>query len=77
MAIAVATPPVVRVSWGCRRCGHTGGVAQSTVPVEPRPGDPTWVLMVTQLRMKLVRLHHDRQGCWALPDDFLIGPYVS
>lgn len=71
----IATPPRVRVSWSCTRCGHTGGEAQTTFPVEPRQGDPTWIAMVQSLRTKLVGLHHRRQGCVALPDDFVIGPH--
>lgn len=75
MSIEIATPPKIRVSWSCRRCGHSGGSAQTTFPVEPLQGDPTWIVMVQQLRAKLVRLHLNRQGCMALPDDFVIGPY--
>ncbi len=73
--ISVAVPPNVRVSWSCKRCGHTGGEAQTTFPVEPRQGDPTWIVMVQHLRAKLVALHQKRQGCLALPDDFVIGRY--
>lgn len=74
-SIVVAGPPVVRVTWSCARCGHTGGRAQTTFPLEPT-GD-VWPLMVGLLRRKLMTLHHQRQGCPALPDDFIIGRGVE
>jgi hypothetical protein len=71
--VAVATPPLVRVAWSCSRCGHTGGEAQTTFPVEPSMRDGMWPVMLNQLRKKLVRVHQKRHGCAAIPQDFVIG----
>ena len=67
--IALAMPPLVYVQWGCRRCGHQGGIARTTVPL-----DTTWTegmgrTLFDQLRLKLVRVHQ-KSGCIATPSDF-------
>ena len=71
--VAIATPPLILVSWSCRRCGHTGGTATTTFPIEPTWQDAMWPTMLQELRKKLVRVHQRGQGCVAIPDDFVIG----
>jgi hypothetical protein len=71
--VEIATPPLIAVSWSCRRCGHTGGVAKTTFPIEPTFNDAMWPTMLAELRKKLVRVHQRGQGCIAIPEDFVIG----
>jgi hypothetical protein len=73
--ITVVSPPLLMVSWSCKRCGHAGGVAKTTVPIEPTFTTAMGHVMLGQLRKKLVRVHQRGQGCIALPDDFVIERY--
>lgn len=70
--VQIATPPLLAVSWSCKRCGHTGGVAKTTFPIEPTFTTAMGHVMLQSLRKKLVRLHQARQGCVAIPEDFVI-----
>ena len=72
-AIQIPSPPAFVVKWACRRCGHDGGVARTTLPIV----DQSWnVAMMTNLfealRLKLVKIHMRGQGCIASPDDFIV-----
>jgi len=73
--VKIATPPLLMVSWSCKRCGHTGGVAKTTIPIEPTFVTAMGAVMLSQLKQKLVRVHQRGQGCIAIPDDFVIGRY--
>lgn len=69
MAIAIPNAAFY-VRWSCRRCGHLGGFAQTTVPIVTK--DWTEAMMrplLDDLRKKLVMVHL-KQGCVAVPDDF-------
>lgn len=60
------------VRWSCRRCGHTGGVAKTTIPLpQDALTDPVVRNLFTALRDKLVR-KHQLQGCIACREDFRI-----
>lgn len=72
--VEIALPPKVAVSWSCRRCGHTGGVAQTTIPLDPHWTEAMGRVLLDQLRLKLVRVHQ-KQGCLATPEDFRVGPW--
>lgn len=76
MGVTLAGPPLVTVGWSCRRCGHTGGMARTTFPIEPTWTTAMGATMLAELRKKLVRVHQRGQGCIALPEDFVIGRYV-
>lgn len=70
--IQIPGAPLLWVRWDCRRCGHTGGVARTTVPLVDR----TWTEAMMRhlldgLRRKLVRIHQ-KQGCIATIEDFHI-----
>jgi len=71
----ITTPPVLMVSWSCKRCGHTGGTARMTFPVRFED-EGVRAITMRLLRTKLVTVHRRGQGCAALPDDFVIGRYV-
>ncbi len=61
------------VRWGCRRCGHQGGFAQTTVPLVTK--DWTEEMMrhlFDDLRNHLVRRHFEGQGCMASSSDFIL-----
>jgi len=73
--IAIATPSLIWVAWSCRRCGHTGGVARTTIPLETYWTESMGREMFAQLRQKLVRVHM-KQGCIAVPDDFVLSRHV-
>lgn len=67
---AIAMPPPLCVTWSCRRCGHTGGIARCTVPVQG--WDEQMVRhLLDSLRQKLIR-KHAAQGCIATAEDFAI-----
>ena len=71
--IKIPGPPALYVRWSCRRCGHTGGFAKTTLPIV----DKTWTedmmrYLFDVLRLKLVKVHARGQGCIAAPDDFKI-----
>jgi hypothetical protein len=70
--VTIATPPLVYVSWSCRRCGHTGGMARTTFPIDTRWTEGMGRTLFDQLRLKLVRVHQAKQACIAVPDDFVI-----
>ena len=74
--IAFAAPPPTVVGWRCLRCGHRGGVAKTTLPLDCRGSEDLWAMMLAQLRKKLVRVHQRSQGCIAIPDDFVIHDYI-
>ena len=72
-AIQIPCSPAFVVKWACRRCGHEGGVARTTLPII----DPSWNVDMMQnlfhaLRLKLVKIHMRGQGCVASPDDFIV-----
>ncbi len=73
--VQIVAPPLLVVSWSCSRCGHTGGMAKTTIPIEPTFTTAMGHTMLDQLKKKLVRVHQRGQGCIALPDDFTIGRY--
>lgn len=80
--IAVQSPPLIFVGWNCRRCGHTGGVARTTVPIPVEAlTEPVVRQLLEGLRNKLVKVHQresfDRgQVCVASPSDFDIVKFV-
>lgn len=81
MAEIAISQPLIYVSWACRRCGHTGGVARTTFPIATSWSESMGRVMFQTLRDKLVRSHQreslDRgRICVAIPDDFVIGRYV-
>ncbi len=61
------------VRWSCRRCGHTGGVAKTTIPL-PESALTTAVVknLFEALKQKLVKKHLSGQGCVATIEDFRI-----
>ena len=73
MSVIVEPPQsyYVHVRWSCRRCGHTGGRANTTLPINLTESDAGREVMLMQLRKKLVRVHQ-KQMCIALPSDFVI-----
>jgi hypothetical protein len=74
--IVLAGPPQLYVQWACRRCGFTGGVAKTTLPLNVAEfTEPMMQELLATLRRKLVR-KHQRQGCIAVPDDFRIERFV-
>jgi hypothetical protein len=72
--ITVAAPPLTYVSWGCRRCGFTGGIARTTIPLDASWSEAMGRTMFATLRQKLIRVHMKR-GCIATRDDFTVRPY--
>lgn len=70
--VAVVAPALVYVRWDCRRCGHTGGMARTTIPFDLSEHEAMQMIMHQTLRQKLVRMHQAKQGCIALPEDFVI-----
>jgi hypothetical protein len=73
--IVLAGPSQLYVQWSCRRCGHRGGIAKTTVPVGREWNEPMMRHLFDSLRQKLVRVHL-RQGCVAVVDDFEIAAFV-
>lgn len=72
--IAVGTSTPLWVSWSCRRCGHSGGVARTTFPMSG--ADEAMVRqLLAESRPHVVRIHA-RSGCIASPDDIRIERYV-
>lgn len=59
------------VRWSCRKCGHRGGVAKTTVPF-PREALTEAVVrnLFAALRQKLVKVHMRGQQCIATVEDF-------
>ncbi len=61
------------VRWSCRRCGHTGGFARTTMPiVTPDWTEPMMRNLLNGLRRKLIGVHMRGQGCIAVGDDFVL-----
>jgi hypothetical protein len=74
--VQLATPPLTYVSWGCRRCGFKGGIANTTFPIDPHWTEELGRTLFTTLRLKLVRVHQAKHGCVASSDDFVLGRHV-
>lgn len=70
----LAGPPPLYVRWSCRRCGHQGGIARTTVPVVGWSTE-MYQHLLQSLRQRLTRKHLD-QGCVATVEDFRIEPFV-
>lgn len=70
--LTVAAPALLYVRWDCTRCGHTGGMARTTIPFDLSHHEAFQRIAQDELRKKLVRVHQAKQGCIALPDDFTI-----
>lgn len=75
-AITIPGPSLLYVRWSCRRCGHTGGVARTTVPVDETFRGELLRTLLDSARQKIVRIHQRGQGCIALPADVVLEPYV-
>jgi hypothetical protein len=73
--VTLAGPPLVYVSWSCRRCGHKGGMARTTFPIETRWTEAMGRTMFDELRKKLVRVHQAMHSCIAVPDDFVVSRF--
>jgi hypothetical protein len=77
MPEALLVPPSkLHVSWECRRCGHTNGWAETTVPVTGWNESMMRELLLG-LKAKLVQIHarsenHRGQFCIATPEDFVV-----
>ncbi len=69
MPLTLAAPALTYVRWNCRRCGHQGGMARTTVPFDWNQGEAMRAILIDQLRKKLVRVHQ-KSGCVAVPTDF-------
>jgi hypothetical protein len=76
--ISIPGPATFYVRWGCRRCGHTGGFAKTTVPIVTKEWtEPMVRNLLDALRLKLVKVHmkesveHGRP-CIPTPSDFHI-----
>lgn len=70
MNVTIQGPPAFFVAWSCRRCGHTGGSARATIPVNGWT-EPMMRELFVSLRRKLVKIHL-KQGCVATVEDFII-----
>ena len=72
--IVIPGPSLLYVTWGCRRCGHRGGQARTTVPMMDGLSNESEVMrnLLAALRRKLTRVHLAKQGCLAVVDDFII-----
>ncbi len=67
------SPPLLWVRWDCRRCGHKGGVARTTMPIVDTASSETYLrALFDHLRLKLVKIHQRHTTCIATPDDFVI-----
>jgi hypothetical protein len=63
---------VFYVRWSCRKCGHTNGVAKTTIPLPKDSLTPDVVRNLFEaLKQKLPKVHQ-RQGCIASIEDFRI-----
>jgi hypothetical protein len=61
------------VRWSCRRCGHVGGFAQTTIPIVTKDWNEEMMRhLLDALREKLVLVHARGQGCIAAHDDFIL-----
>jgi hypothetical protein len=71
--IEIPGPATFYVRWSCRRCGHIGGFAKTTVPIVTREvTEPMMRNLLEALRVKLVKVHMRGQQCIAVPEDFRI-----
>lgn len=74
MSLAIRQPQATYVRWGCRRCGHRGGTAKTTVPFDfsecQRDGSKD--VLFKELIRALIRKHWQRQRCVAIETDFII-----
>lgn len=61
------------VRWSCRRCGHEGGFAQTTVPIVTKGWTEEMMRpLLDSLRERLVIVHARGQACIASHDDFVL-----
>jgi hypothetical protein len=74
-ALVIPGPSQLYVQWSCRRCGHTGGIARTTIPVTPEWNEAMMRELLSTLRRKLVRKHL-LQACFATVDDFDFAAFV-
>lgn len=75
--IIIPGPSLLYVQWGCKRCGHRGGVARTTVPMgDAQDSEELMRVLLESLRRKLVRVHQRGQRCIASVDDFIIDAHV-
>lgn len=74
ISVIAAHPSATYVRWGCRRCGHRGGMARTTVPFDfsQTQQDSSRDVIFRQLILKLQRVHLKRQGCFALEAEFIV-----
>lgn len=74
--ITVPGPSLFYLRWSCRRCGHTGGVARTTIPVDETFRGELMRTLLEGARRKIARVHQRGQGCIAAPGDFILEPFV-
>jgi len=72
MAGVTFAQPAFYVRWSCRRCGHTGGLAKSNIPINPQWNEAMMRTLFDSLRTKLVQIHARGQGCLAAHGDFML-----
>lgn len=76
--IAVPGPITFYVRWSCRRCGHKGGFARTTIPIVTKEWtEPMMRNLLDALRLKLVKVHmresvENGRPCLPVPDDFVV-----
>lgn len=74
MGVTVGTATSLWISWSCRRCGTSDGVARTTFPVSG--ADPPMVRrLLDDARESVVRIHA-RSGCIASHEDIRIERYA-
>lgn len=72
-AISIPGTPTFVVRWSCRRCGHTGGVAKTAVPIVTKDWtEPMIRNLLDALRQKLVKVHMRQGKCIPTIEDFII-----
>jgi hypothetical protein len=71
-AIQIPGQHIFYVRWSCRKCGHSAGVAKTTIPF-PKSALSEDVVrnLFDALKQKLPKVHA-RQGCIATIEDFRI-----
>lgn len=74
--VGLHAPPQFYVRWGCRKCGHVGGVARTTIPVDETFRGDLLRTLLDAAKKKIVRVHARGQGCIAVPGDVVLEPYV-
>lgn len=74
MSVIAAHPSATYVRWGCKRCGHRGGMARTTVPFDfsTTQRDGSKDVMFKELIRALIRKHYQRQQCVAIETDFIV-----